>query len=87
MVKKDIVNYLYEHHGAFSKKECEKLVNLFFNSIKEGLKKDKNVKISKFGTFYVRKYGERNIFHPTTREKIKIDTHYVVSFRKSKQKD
>ncbi len=87
MIKKDIVNYLYEHHGAFSKKECEKLVDLFFESIKDGLRRDKNVKISKFGTFYVKKYGGRNIVHPITGKKIKIETHNVVSFRKSKQKN
>lgn len=84
MVKKDIVNYLYYNHGGFSRKECQWIVDVFFDFLKSGLKEDRKVTLSKFGTFYVKKYEGRKIYHPITKKEIKIESHHTVSFRKSK---
>ena len=51
--KKDIINSIYMQIG-FSKKISETLLDEFFSIILEHLKKNKKVKISKFGTFKVK---------------------------------
>ena len=84
MTKKEIVDYLYYHHGGFSRKECKSLVENFFSTIKNGLKDDGKVLLSNFGTFYVKRYQGREILHPITGERVSVKTHNTVSFRKSK---
>ena len=53
LTKKDLVNAIYMQIG-FSKKINENLIEDFFLSIIDNLKKNKKVKISNFGTFTLR---------------------------------
>ena len=53
LTKKDLVNSVYMQVG-FSKKIAENLIEEFFSIIMLNLIKNKSVKISKFGTFFVR---------------------------------
>ena len=54
LTKKDLINSIYMQIG-FSKNISENLIDDFFATITESLKEDKTLKISKFGTFSVRK--------------------------------
>ena len=54
LTKKDLVNLVYMQIG-FSKQIAENLIDEFFSIIIKNLDKEKKVKISKFGTFFIRK--------------------------------
>ena len=54
LTKKDLINAIYMQIG-FSKKISENLIDDFLLTIVENLKDEKKLKISKFGTFSVRK--------------------------------
>ncbi len=54
LTKQDIVNSIYMQIG-YSKKVSEILLEDFFDIILDNLKKEKKVKISKFGTFFLKK--------------------------------
>ena len=50
LTKKDIINLIYMQLG-FSKQISESLIEEFFSLIILNLKREKKLKISKFGTF------------------------------------
>ena len=53
LTKKDLVNLVYMQIG-FSKQIAENLIEDFFFTIVTHLKKEKKIKLSKFGTFSIR---------------------------------
>ena len=59
LTKKDLVNQVYMQIG-FSKQISEILIEDFFSLIVNNLKKDGKIKISKFGTFSLRKKKIKN---------------------------
>jgi integration host factor subunit alpha len=83
LTKKDLVNYVYMQLG-FSKKVSESLINDFFQTIIDDLKKEKILKFSKFGTFSVREKKSRLGRNPKTKEEITISKRSVVLFKPSK---
>tara|TARA_E500000331_G_scaffold175999_1_gene169772 strand:- start:407 stop:706 length:300 start_codon:yes stop_codon:yes gene_type:complete len=83
LTKKDLVNIIYMQIG-FSKQISENLIDEFFSSIVLNLKKEKKLKISKFGTFTIRNKKERIGRNPKTKEKKIISERDVVLFKPSK---
>ena len=81
--KKDIVNSLYMQIG-FSKKISENLLEEVLSCIIDNLKANKKVKISNFGTFFIRKKKSRIGRNPKTKEKKIISERNVVLFKASK---
>ena len=79
LTKKDLVNIIYMQIG-FSKQISENLIDEFFSSIALNLKNEKKLKISKFGTFSIRKKKSRIGRNPKTKE-IKIISDREVVFR------
>ena len=53
LTKKDLINVIYMQIG-YSKNITESLIDEFFSLIISSLKKEKKLKISKFGTFSIR---------------------------------
>jgi integration host factor subunit alpha len=84
LTKKDLVNLVYMQIG-FSKIISENLINEFFSIIVDNLKKEKKVKISKFGTFSIRQKNSRIGRNPKTKEMKVISARYVVLFKPSKE--
>ena len=84
LTKKDLVNLVYMQIG-FSKIISENLINEFFSIIVESLKKEKKVKISKFGTFSIRQKNSRIGRNPKTKESKIISAREVVLFKPSKE--
>ena len=82
--KKDIINSIYMQIG-FSKKISETLLDEFFSIILEHLKKNKKVKISKFGTFKVKFKKEREGRNPKTKKTALIKARKTISFKASKE--
>ena len=84
LTKKDLINSIYMQIG-FSKKISENLLEDMMQTIIENLKKNKKLKISKFGTFSIRNKKRRIGRNPLTKEKKVILSRNVVLFRPSKE--
>ena len=84
LTKKDIVNSIYMQIG-FSKKISENLLEDLFQVILKNIISDKKVKISKFGTFILRKKNKRLGRNPKTKEEKIISERNVILFKPSKE--
>ena len=84
LTKKDLVNLVYMQLG-FSKQISENLIDEFFQSIIVNLQKEKILKLSKFGTFSIRRKDSRVGRNPKTKEKKIISARNVVLFKPSKE--
>ena len=84
LTKKDLINSIYMQIG-FSKNISENLVDDFLSMIVENLKKEKKLKISKFGTFSIRTKKSRIGRNPKTKEPKTISDRDVVLFKPSKE--
>ena len=84
LTKKDIVNSIYMQIG-YPKKISETLLEDFFEIILNNIISSKKVKISKFGTFILRKKKERIGRNPKTKELKIISERNVVLFKPSKE--
>jgi len=84
LTKKDLVNSIYMQIG-FSKKISETLLDDILDTIIKNLKKNKVLKISKFGTFSIRNKKSRIGRNPLTKEKKIISSRNVVLFKPSKE--
>ena len=84
LTKKDLINSIYMQIG-FSKNISENLIDDFLRTIIENLKKEKKLKLSKFGTFLVRSKKSRIGRNPKTKEQKTISDRDVVLFKASKE--
>ena len=84
LTKKDLINSIYMQIG-FSKNISENLIDDFFSTIIECLKKEKKLKLSKFGTFSVRSKKSRIGRNPLTKEEKVITDRDVILFKPSKE--
>ncbi len=84
LTKKDIINSIYMQIG-FSKRISENLLEDIFELVIENIIKYKKVKISKFGTFSLRKKNQRIGRNPKTKETVVISERNVVLFKPSKE--
>ncbi len=84
LTKKDLINSVYMRIG-FPKKILDNLFDDFLDIIIENLKKNKKVKISKFGTFTIREKKSRIGRNPLTKEKKIISERNVVLFKPSRE--
>ena len=84
LTKKDIINAIYMQIG-FSKKISENLFDDIFEHITKSLIEHKKIKISKFGTFYVRQKKSRIGRNPKTKEIKTISKRNVILFKPSKE--
>ena len=84
LTKKDLVNLIYMQLG-FSKLIAQSLIDDFFSMLVENLKNENILKISKFGTFTVKKKNSRVGRNPKTKEEKIISARNVISFKASKE--
>ena len=83
LTKKDLVNLVYMQLG-FSKQISENLIEDFLSTIVSNIKEEKKLKLSKFGTFTIRKKNSREGRNPKTKEIKLISSRDVVLFKPSK---
>ena len=83
LTKKDLVNLIYMQIG-FSKQTSENLIDDFFITLVENLKKEKILKLSKFGTFFVREKKSRVGRNPKSGQSVSINERYVPHFKPGK---
>ena len=84
LTKKDLVNLIYMQLG-FSKQISENLIEDFLATISSNIKKEKKLKLSKFGTFTIRQKKSRIGRNPKTKETKMISSREVVLFKPSKE--
>ena len=73
---------VYQEVGL-SRKESADLVEVVLKEIAEALARGENVKISSFGSFFVRTKGNRIGRNPKTGEEVMIRSRKVLVFRAS----
>ena len=84
LTKKDLVNLVYMRIG-FSKQIAENLIEDFLFTIATNIKNEKKLKLSKFGTFSIRKKKSRVGRNPKTKENKIISERKVILFKPSKE--
>ena len=84
LTKKDLVNLVYMQLG-FSKQISENLIDDFLSTIVSNIKNEKKLKLSKFGTFSLRRKNSRIGRNPKTKETKVISSRDVVLFKPSKE--
>ncbi|MDA8643468.1 HU family DNA-binding protein [Candidatus Pelagibacter sp.] len=84
LTKKNLVNLVYMQLG-FSKQISENLIEDFLSTIVSNIKKEKKLKLSKFGTFSIRQKKSRIGRNPKTKETKMISSRDVVLFKPSKE--
>ena len=84
LTKKNLINLIYMQLG-FSKQISENLIDDFLSIILSNIKNEKKLKLSKFGTFTVRKKKSRVGRNPKTKETKIISSRDVVLFKPSKE--
>ena len=67
-----------------SKKDAEKVVNSFIETITESLAKDDKIQLVGFGTFMVKNRPARNARNPRTGEEIRISASKAPVFKAGK---
>jgi integration host factor subunit alpha len=83
MTKADIIEYVYDKVGGFSKKEAADIVETVFQLIKDTLSSSEKIKISGFGNFVVREKNKRVGRNPQTGNPIIIEERRVLNFKPS----
>ena len=80
MTKSDLIEAVAKATGL-SKRGAAGAVDATIVGIAKGIKKDKRLSISGFGTFTVRKRGARTGRNPQTGEEIQISASRTVGFK------
>ena len=85
MVRSEIISELSKKiHQKLKKTDLEKILDIFFDKIIDGIKNNKNTELRDFGRFSVKKIKERkNARNPRTGEIIYTIEKKSVAFRMS----
>ncbi len=82
LTKKEIINSIYMQLG-FSKKVAENILEDLLEIISDSIYNNKILKISNFGTFFLKRKKKRVGRNPKTKEKKMIKERNVITFRPS----
>jgi DNA-binding protein HU-beta len=82
--KADLITSLAEKSGL-TKKDAEKSLKAFMESVEGALTKGEKVQLVGFGTFEVKERGERKGRNPKTLEEITIPASKVPGFKAGKE--
>lgn len=80
MTKAELVTSIAEKTGL-TKKDSEKALAAFVDTVTETLAKGDSIQLVGFGTFEVRERAAREGINPRTKEKIEIDATKVPAFK------
>lgn len=83
MTKKEFIN-LYAEKGNLTKKEAEKGINLFLESVEEALIKGEEVSFVGWGKWEIVERASRDVRNPRTKELMKVEAKKVVKFKTGK---
>ena len=80
LTKADMAERLYDEVGL-NKREAKEFVDAFFDAIRQSLEQGRQVKLSVYGNFDLRRKNERPGRNPKTGEEIPITARTVVTFK------
>lgn len=80
MIKTELIAQIAEKTGL-TKKDSEKALSAFIDSVTESLANGEKVQLVGFGTFEVRSRAQKNGVNPQTQERIIIPAGKVPAFR------
>ena len=85
MNKSDILEFLSSKFNYLPNSEVEKIFSKIINSFTDSLSSDERIEIRGFGTFTIKKRGERIGRNPRTGKEIKIASKRSIHFKSSKE--
>ena len=83
MNKSELVSSIADK-GDISKKDAEKALNAFIETVEEALVKGEKIQLVGFGSFEVRERAERKGRNPQTREEITVPASKAPVFKVGK---
>ena len=83
MNKTELVAAMAEKSGL-TKKDAEKALTAFLESVEEALKKDDKVQLVGFGTFEVKNRAARTVINPQTKKPVEIAASKAPAFKAGK---
>jgi DNA-binding protein HU-beta len=83
--KADLVDRVYDRHGALTKQEAAEAVDAVFSAIKGTLVDGQPVRIKNFGVFEVVARAGRKGVNPASGESLYIPPHKGLSFRPARR--
>lgn len=83
MTKSEIVNRIALKTGM-SRKDSIEALEIFLESIKDGLRDGEKISLVGFGTFFVKQKKARNGRNPRTGDKIHIPPKQIATFKPGK---
>jgi|GEM_PF-789988 len=83
LTKADLVDVVYDRHGALTKNEAAEIVSTIFGTVKQNLGSGRAVRIKNFGVFEVADRKGRMGVNPASGEKMFIPPHKGLAFRPS----
>lgn len=85
LTKADIIDDIHESTDL-SRKDIHRVIDSFFEEIKEALEQDRVVELRGFGTFEIRtRKGREKARNPKTGEIVPVESHGVTVFRPGKE--
>ena len=84
MTKSQLIQLLAEQSEAATH-DADKVVRIFFDSIKEALKKGDKVELRGFGSFTLKKYGNYTGRNPRTGESVRVGKKKLPIFKPGKE--
>jgi len=83
MIKEDFIRSLIIKYN-FNRAEAQKIVAVFFDCFREGLKQERKVMIMDFGLFHVLQKKQRTGRNPSSGEVYEIPPRLSVTFKSAK---
>jgi len=84
MRKSEIITQLNQKFNSLSLSDTEKIIELFFNKISNGLFENKKIEIRGFGTFKKKINKAKYVRNPKTNERIFKNETNKIHFKTSK---
>ena len=85
IVKSELLKQISDSYPNFLKKDLEKFLDIFFDEIKNALKKDERVELRGFGIWFTNIQKARISRNPRTGEKIPTPEKKTIHFKMSKE--
>ena len=85
IVKSELLKQISDSYPNFLKKDLEKFLDIFFDEIKNALKRDERVELRGFGAWSTNMQKARISRNPKTGEKVQTPEKKTIHFKMAKE--
>ena len=85
IVKSELLKQISDSYPNFLKKDLEKFLDIFFDEIKNALKRDERVELRGFGVWSTNMQKARISRNPKTGEKVQTSEKKTIHFKMAKK--